>query len=327
VVQLQPQPPARLDIAWPTPNRAFFEGRGIEAFIQPTASGILESGLFGGTRKDGLRFHEGIDLKALSRDKNGEPIDPVFAVLPGVVRYINTIPGNSDYGRYIVIEHTGAAPAVYSLYAHLRAVQPGLRVGDSTGRGQRIGTLGRSSSTIALPKAQAHLHFEMGVRVTDNFQAWYDSRGLGGKNHHGLHNGYNLMGFDPLDFFRKWRSGTVGDFQAYFAQMQQAVRVRVVTREVPDFVRRYPSLLVKPLPADGRAIGGWEIACNPTGLPFAWTPLSMADVAGEQADGARIVAYDAAVVKAWRCRSIVIGGRGVPKPGRDLQDVIDMLFK
>ena len=342
LAQSLPQVRARLDLAWPTPNGAFMEGRGIEAFIQPTVSGVVESGLFGGTRKDGMRFHEGIDLKPLLRDEDGEAADPVFAVLPGVVRYINFIPGNSDYGRYVVIEHTGVAPAVYSLYAHLGAVQDGLRAGDFVGRGQRIGTMGRSSGTMSLPKAQAHLHFELGVRMSDNFQAWYDARGLGGKNYHGLFNGYNLMGFDPLDFFAKWRAGAVGDFQAYFAQMQQAVRVRVVTGAVPDFVRRHPSLLTRPLPAGGGAgggggagdggggggaLGGWEIACNPTGLPFAWTPLTVAEVAGEKAGGVRVVAYDEGIIRAWRSRSIVIFNRGVAKPGRDLLEVIEMVFK
>jgi hypothetical protein len=228
-----------------------------------------------------------------------------------------------------VIEHTGVMPAVYSLYGHLSAVQPGLREGDAVERGQRIATMGRSSSTIALPKTQAHLHFEMGVRLTDNFQPWYDSKGFNGKNHHGLHNGHNLMGFDPLDFFRKWRAGSVDGFQAYFAQMQQAARVRVVTGATPDYVRRYPSLLTKPLPAGGAgsgALGGWEIACSPTGLPFAWTPLTVAEVSGERPGSVRIVAYDAAVIKAWRCRSIVLSTRSGPKPGRDLQDMLDMVF-
>jgi len=323
----QPQTQARIELAWPTPNRAFFEGRGIEAFIQPTASGAVESGLFGGVRNGGLRFHEGIDLKALARDKNGEPADPIFAVLPGVVRYINLVPGNSEYGRYVVIEHTGATPAVYSLYGHLSAVQPELRAGATVARGQRIATMGRSSSTIAIPKAQAHVHFELGVRLTDNFRPWYDSKKFGSRNMHGIYNGYNLMGFDPLDFFRKWRAGNAAGFQDYFARMQQAVRVRVVTRATPDFVRRYPSLLTKPLPAGaGGALGGWEIACNPTGLPFAWTPLSTMEVIGERAGSVSIVAYDEALIKAWRCRSLVVTSRGVPRPGRDLQDVLDMLF-
>lgn len=316
---------AKLDLVWPTPGTAFMEGRGIEALVQPTASGVLESGLYGGTRNGGARFHEGIDLKPLSRDRRGEPTDPIFAVLPGVVRHINTIPGNSNYGRYIVIEHTGATPAVYSLYAHLSAVAPALRVGAEVARGQRIATMGRSSDTIAIPRDRAHLHFELGVRVTDNFQAWYNAQKYGGKNTHGNWNGMNLMGFDPLDFFRKWRSGSTPDFRAYFAQMKPAVRVRIAARGVPDFVRRYPALLAKPLPADGD-ISGWEVSFNETAIPFSWTPLGPLELIGWRQGETKVLAWDAATVKAWRCKSLVLTSRGVAKPGRDVQMALDLLF-
>lgn len=315
----------KLDLAWPTPNTAFMEGRGEETFIQPTASGILQSGLYGGTRNGGLRFHEGIDLKPVGRDKRGEPTDAIFAVLPGVVRHINTIPGNSSYGRYIVLEHTGATPSVYSLYAHLSAIQSGLRAGDSVARGQRIATMGRSADTIAIGKAQAHLHLELGVRLGDNFQAWYNAQKYGSKNTHGLWNGINLLGFDPLDFFRKWRSGTAPDFRAYFAQMKPAVRLRVATRATPDFVRRYPALLAKPLPPENE-IGGWEIAFNETAIPFSWTPLAPLDLIGWQPGETRVVAWDQATVKAWRCKSLVITSRGTTKPGRDLRTTLELLF-
>ncbi|MDF9826751.1 murein DD-endopeptidase MepM/ murein hydrolase activator NlpD [Ereboglobus sp. PH5-10] len=314
---------ARLDMAWPTPNTAFMRGRGVEAYIQPTASGVVASGLYGGTRNGGRRFHEGIDLKPTLRDTRGEPLDAVFAVLPGVVRHLNLIPGNSNYGRYIVIEHPGVSPAVYSLYAHLSAAQPGLRAGDTVARGQRIATMGRSSDVIAIPKSRAHLHFELGVRLTDNFQPWYDARDFGGKNKHGVWNGMNLMGFDPLDFFSKWRAGEVPDFRAYFSRMKPAVRVRYVTRAVPDFTRRYPALLTKPVPSGG--VGGWEILFNETGIPFAWTPLGETEIAGIAGE-ARITWKDDAILKAWRCKSLVLTQRGAPVPGRDLRAVLGLLF-
>src|SRR5579859_7545679 len=97
----------RLDPAWPTPNRAWAEGRPIRDFIQPTESGEAESGCFGCVRSNGYQFHEGIDLKPVRRDARGEPLDQVFAMLPGVVCYVNLRPGESTYGRYIVIEHPG----------------------------------------------------------------------------------------------------------------------------------------------------------------------------------------------------------------------------
>src|SRR5476651_981681 len=97
----------RLEMDWPTPNPAWIEGRPRAEFLQATASGEPESGGFGCVRSGGEQFHEGIDLKPVTRDKAGEPADKVFAVLPGIVRYVNEKAGDSNYGRYLVLEHPG----------------------------------------------------------------------------------------------------------------------------------------------------------------------------------------------------------------------------
>ncbi|MDR0902038.1 MAG: M23 family metallopeptidase, partial [Opitutaceae bacterium] len=287
---------ARTELVWPTPNTAFFDGRPVAAFIQPTASGVVESGLYGGVRNGGARFHEGVDLLPLKRDRQGEPVDPVFAAMPGVVRHVSTAPGNSSYGRYIVIEHPGETPAVYTLYAHLRAVEPGIAAGAEVARGQRIATMGRSSSVAAIPKARAHLHFEIGVRLTRDFQRWYDAQKFNTPNKHGIWNGMNLMGLDPLDFCRRLRAGAVADFQDYFRRMKPAARLRIASGgRTPDFVERYLSLLTKPLDA-AVPPGGWEIAFNETGIPFAWTPLQARELADYKPGEARVLAVDAAVL-------------------------------
>jgi murein DD-endopeptidase MepM/ murein hydrolase activator NlpD len=330
----------RTGIVWPTPNTAFFDGKPIEAFIQPTASGIVESGLYGGVRNGGARFHEGLDLFPLQRDRQGEPLDPVFAVMPGVVRHVSTLPGNSSYGRYIVIEHPGETPAVYTLYAHLRAIEPGVAPGAAVARGQRIATMGRSASVMAIPKARAHLHFEIGVRLTDAFQPWYDAQQFGSPNKHGIWNGLNLMGLDPLDFYRRLRAGGVADFQDYFRQMKTAVRLRIASgSRLPDFVERYPSLRTTPVravvspvsvvSADGVAadeVGGWEIAFNETGIPFAWTPLQARELADYKPGEARVLTVDEALAKQWRCKSLAVKTRGQWRAGGDLNTVLALLF-
>jgi murein DD-endopeptidase MepM/ murein hydrolase activator NlpD len=328
----------RTEIVWPTPNTAFFDGKPVEAFIQPTASGIVESGLYGGVRNGGIRFHEGIDLSPLMRDRQGEPADPVFAVMPGVVRHVSATPGNSSYGRYIVIEHPGETPAVCTLYAHLRAIEPGLEAGAEVARGRRIATMGRSSSVLAIPKARAHLHFEIGVWLTRDFQRWYDAQKFGSPNKHGIWNGLNLMGLDPLDFYQRLRAGGVADFQDYFRRMQPAVRLRIASgSRAPDFVERYPALRTTPAQAAtstpmpvaqaaGGGLAGWEIAFNETGIPFAWTPLQAHELADYKPGEARVLAVDEALVKQWRCKSLVVKTRGRWLPGDDLDTVLQLLF-
>ncbi|MDE3084724.1 MAG: M23 family metallopeptidase [Verrucomicrobiota bacterium] len=314
-----------LELAWPTPNRAWLEGRPIRDFIQPTESGEPESGCFGCVRSNGYQFHEGIDIKPVRRDSRGEPLDDVFAALPGVVRYVNLRPGESSYGRYIVLEHPSVTPAIYTLYAHLASVAPGIAPGAQVQRSQVIARMGHSAGGYAIPLARAHLHFEMGVMVTRDFQSWYDWKKFRSPNEHGIWNGMNLMGFDPLDFLRKFRARQVSGFQDYFSKMQPAVRVRIATKTVPDFVARYPSLLTRPLPP-GSAVAGWEITCNWTGLPFAWTPLTPAEVAGLASNQPMIAWADFDLQRYHHCKSIVrVRGSGYV-PGTDLGIVLQQLF-
>ncbi len=314
----------RIEISWPTPNRAWEQGRGIEAWAQPTVSGDPESGLFGCVRNNGTRFHEGLDIRPVARDARGEPMDRISAAMDGIVRHVNNRAGDSNYGRYIVIEHTEVSPAVYTLYAHLAKVEPGIGPGVSVKRGQVIAIMGHTAGGGGIPRDRAHMHFEIGLMVTQNFQAWYASRKFGSPNEQGVWNGMNLMGFDPLDFLREWRARKVDNFRQYLDQMRPVVRVRVATSRVPDFITRYPALLRKPMP-DG-LVAGWEIDCNSTGLPFAWTPLSPMDVAGMRANSAQIISVDSAVVRAYRCKSLVHPRGPGYVPGSDLEMMLQQVF-
>jgi murein DD-endopeptidase MepM/ murein hydrolase activator NlpD len=95
----------RIEAIWPAPNNAYPEGQPIADLLQHAGSGDAESGGFGGVRSGGSQFHEGVDIRATRRDKRGEAADPVSAACDGVVRHISTVPGKSNYGRYIVLEH------------------------------------------------------------------------------------------------------------------------------------------------------------------------------------------------------------------------------
>jgi len=313
----------RLEFSWPTPNRAWEQGRDISAWVQPTVSGNEESGLFGCVRSNGTQFHEGLDIRPISRDRAGEATDKITAAMDGVVRHVSTTAGNSSYGRYIVIEHPDQAPAVYTLYAHLARIEPGVRAGQPVRRGDIIGTMGRSAGGYSIPKDRAHLHFEIGFVATQNFSSWFAWRKFGSPNEHGIYNGMNLMGIDPLDFLREWRRKRVDNVQEYLDRLRSVVRVRVATTRTPDFITRYPSLLRKPVSG---LVAGWEVECNATGLPFAWTPLTAAELGGQRTGTAKIVSVDAALLRAGRCKSLVKTSRGTHTPGPDLTTMLQLVF-
>ena len=314
----------RIEISWPTPNRAWEQGKPFDAWVQPTVSGEPESGLFGCVRSHGGQFHEGLDIRPVSHDARGEAADRVTVAMDGVVRHVNPHPGVSNYGRYIVVEHPGVRPAVYTLYAHLAAIEPGIAAGVAVQRGQVLGQMGRSAGGTAVPKERAHLHFEIGLMATRDFSSWYNWKRFGSPNEHGPYNGMNLMGIDPLDFLRQWRSRQVDNFQEYFDSLRAVVTVRVATSAVPDFISRYPSLLRKPMPMG--LVAGWEIACNGTGIPFAWTPLTAAELEGMRSGSVQVVSVDAAAVHAYRCKSLVRPRGAGYLPGADLNIMLQQVF-
>ncbi|MGZ5021195.1 MAG: M23 family metallopeptidase, partial [Chthoniobacterales bacterium] len=110
---------SHLHLSLPTENDALFRGGGPEFYQYITRdfkgekSTPWEGGQYGFVRNpvetgSGLvytRFHEGIDIKPMHRDANGEPLDEVRAIADGTVVYVNTVAGYSNYGRYIVVEH------------------------------------------------------------------------------------------------------------------------------------------------------------------------------------------------------------------------------
>ena len=313
----------RLKIVWPTPSTAWAEGRPPREYLQHAGSGEWESGGFGGVRSGGKQFHEGIDIRPVARDRRGEPTDDIFAAMAGIVRHVSNRPGNSSYGRYVVLEHPDATPGVYTLYAHLAAIERTVKVGERVGLGETIGKMGHSAGGYVIPRERSHLHFEIGLMISRNFQSWYDTKKFGSRNEHNIWNGMNLVGIDPLDFLEQWRLRKVNTFAEYFAGQQPVVRLRTLAQRIPDFVSRYPSLLTKPVSA---YVSGWEISFNWTGLPFRWTPLDPMETIALPRNEPLFLEVDEAIDRKERSKSLVVKRRGKWAAGRDLETVLDQLF-
>jgi peptidoglycan LD-endopeptidase LytH len=101
------------------------------------------------------------------------------------------------------------------------------------------------------------------------------------------------------------------------------VTLRIATTRVPDFIQRYPSLLRRPITG---LVAGWEISCNGTGLPFAWTPLSGNEVIGMRAGDVRVVSADSGALRGHRCKDLVRVRGGGYAPGGDLRTMIEQVF-
>ena len=313
-------------LVWPTPNPAFFNGEPIENYIQPTATGDVYSGTFGGVRNDGRRFHEGIDIKpCMPRTRKGEPTDPVYAAMDGVVAHISAMPGFSNYGRYVVILHDINNVEVYTLYAHLASIDPSIRPGMQITAGTQIGIMGRSGAGYTIPKPNAHTHFEIGLKYGSRFQQWYDRQQFGSKNYQQDFNGMNMEGFDPLQFFKDYKEGKADDMCAYIRSLPVAYILRVNYAEVPEIVTRNGGLLMKKIPDIGLA--GWDIAFTWYGLPIQFTPLTQTDLTSMDVPGViRLKAYDRAWITQNHSRDTVRMRNNQPTVYSGATDILEMMF-
>lgn len=285
-----------LEVGLPTPNDALWRPEGAALFFQPTVEGTLESGMFGCRRRGGRRFHEGVDIRCVERDRRGECVDPVWSVADGRVVFVNRQPSLSNYGRYVVVEHLWDGVRVWTLYAHLADVTAGLRVGQSVGKGTRLGTVGRSANTReGIPPERAHLHFEIALMLNPHFDAWYRRRQPKAPAL-GAFNGQNFAGIDPVAVWhasftkRQWR------FTEHLGQLPVGFTVLVRAD-------RFPWRELQPHLCAGDPSGAvaFEVAVTPWGAPVRYWPVG--EVTGPLPRLARV---NEAMLRATTCRQLVV---------------------
>jgi murein DD-endopeptidase MepM/ murein hydrolase activator NlpD len=235
-MQPAPEPTQLAEVRFPTEQIALLDRVDATVF-QPTSSGRPESGLYGSVRSydSGLsKFHEGIDIAPLQRDRQQRPLDPIYAVADGKIVYINRSAGRSSYGKYIVLKHADPVGSVYTLYAHLATVHKTLREEQYVAIGRELGIMG-NTSTLGVPVSRSHLHFEVGLLMNAGF-------GRITKTPHGIYDGRNLIGLDPIAFFGFKRDTSKSNFGDFMAQVPAAFTLVLDTALCPDYFQRYSGL-------------------------------------------------------------------------------------
>ena len=277
--------------------------------IQPTASGRLESGLYGSVRTAmfGKRllpsFHEGLDIAPLQRDRSLKPIDKVYAAADGKVAYINRHAGNSNYGIYLVLTHPDPLGSIYTLYAHMASVEPGLKAGQSIRAGDPIGVMGHSSSS-PIPVSRAHLHFEIGMINNARFATWFRGQKL--KPDHGLYHGRNLLAVDPLRVLRARVNNPDFTFETYLPAIPAAFEVVLPARKKPDYFERYPKL-AEPGAFAGAAV---VLTCSENGVPLKARAATPEETSRLGKNPARVQTVDEQVLGRNGARIVVRDSTG-----------------
>lgn len=270
-----------LALALPTENDALYHGGGaafyqyIEREFQGEKSTPWEGGRYGFVRNpvpssEGLvysRFHEGIDIKPRQRDARGEPLDKVHAIADGKVVYTNLVPGYSNYGNYIVVEHRWGGCSYFSLYGHLHSMA--VQRGEEVRRGQAIAVMGYTGE--GLNQKRAHLHLELNLMFSHQFEPWHEATFPADPNHHGIYNGINLAGLDIARLYlalKKRPSLTIPEFLA-----EETVFYRVILPNAQHFELRklYPWMV-----SGGTSADSWEVSFNRAGVPLKIEPAQHA---------------------------------------------------
>jgi murein DD-endopeptidase MepM/ murein hydrolase activator NlpD len=267
-----------LDLVLPTDNDALFSGDGaafyqyVERNYKGVKSTPWEGGQYGFVRDPTdtaggvvyTRFHEGIDIRPLHRDANGDPLDEVRAIADGKVVHTNLVPRHSNYGKYVVIEHHWDGSNYYSLYGHLSSIA--VQSGDMVTRGQRIAVMGYTGT--GLNRERAHLHLELNLMFSRQFDAWYNTFFKSDPNNHGIYNGMNLAGLDVARLFLALRKNPALTIPKFLNDEETFYKVAVPKARHFELPKLYPWMLA----GNRNQQASWEVSFARSGVPLTISP-------------------------------------------------------
>jgi murein DD-endopeptidase MepM/ murein hydrolase activator NlpD len=205
------------------------------------------------------RFHEGMDIRPLHRDTAGEPTDVVHAIAAGKVVYTNPTAGASNYGRYIVVEHSFQDCPYYSLYAHLNVIL--VKIGDQVAQNAPLAVMGHTGEGI--DRERAHVHLELNLMLNGHFSEWLQKHFPKEVDRHGIYNGMNLAGIDLGRFYLESQKNPGLTVAQFVLHGEPWYRVAVPRSAKMDLQERYPWLI-----QGNRSSPSWEITFDRTGLPL-----------------------------------------------------------
>ena len=271
-------------LVFPTDNTALLHGDG-PAFYQYTDR-RLQAGLappwtggkYGFVRNGistqwgmlYLRFHEGIDIKPLSRTTRGEPLDRVRSIADGIVVHASNVSRHSNYGRFVVVEHWWDGSPYYSLYAHLNEIYVDRE--QEVVSGEALGLLGYTG--VGINRRRAHVHLEINLMLNQFMQSCYEAHFPDEVNRHGIFNGLNLAGVDVAHLYLRQEEDPEYSVRRLVEETPGFFSVTVPAQGMPDLLWRYPWLspdLKGWLPEFGEPTdlaASWVFTFSRSGLPI-----------------------------------------------------------
>jgi len=193
----------------------------------------------------------------------------VRAIAPGVVVHASQTAGWSNYGRYVVVEHRFDGCKYYSLYGHLSSIA--VRPGQHVQQRDQLGVMGHTGE--GLNQARAHVHLELNLMLSRQFEAWHAASFKNEPNHHGLYNGLNLVGIDIARLYLALQKRPNLTIPEFLAEEETLYRVLVPPSRNFDLAKFYPWMVRDR--GDGEP-ASWEVSFNRAGVPLRIQPNAKA---------------------------------------------------
>jgi hypothetical protein len=141
-------------------------------------------------------------------------------------------------------------------------VQPGERVK----RGEPIAVMGYTGTGIN--RERAHVHLEICLMFSREFEAWYNTFFRNDPNRHDLYNGMNLAGLDVARLYLALRKNPALTIPEFLAGEETFYKVALPKARHFDLPALYPWML-----ASGKRGGSsWEVSFARSGVPLRIEP-------------------------------------------------------
>jgi hypothetical protein len=117
-------------------------------------------------------------------------------------------------------------------------------------------------------RERAHLHLELCLMFSRQFEAWYDTFFRNDPNRHGIYNGMNLAGLDVARLYLALRSNPTLTIPEFLNHEETFYKVALPKARHFDLSQLYPWML-----AAGKRNGeSWEVSFAASGVPLRIEP-------------------------------------------------------
>jgi hypothetical protein len=113
-------------------------------------------------------------------------------------------------------------------------------------------------------RERAHLHLELCLMFSRQFEGWYNTFFRNDANRHGLYNGMNLAGLDVARFFLALRKNPALTIPEFLAAEETFYKITLPKAQHFDLLTLYPWMLA----AGKRSGSSWEVSFASSGVPL-----------------------------------------------------------